>query len=97
MIASINTRRAYRLGHTSHAVATAVTRFSYRADGSDRVKVRVRWEHALSADENHRRAATAALDAAGVFADGYVLDGFRDDKGVGYWSAWPAIKLNRKR
>jgi hypothetical protein len=83
MIASIVT--TYR-GPTSNkggrvfAVATLAT-------SGLKVRASRAWDHGESNTDNHRRAVFAALDKAGVIANAYVLDGFRDFWGVGHWTA----------
>lgn len=65
----------------SRIIATATL-----ARSGEKVRVTRPWHHAENGEENHRRAAFAALDKAGVIANAYVLDGFRHD-GVGTWVA----------
>ncbi len=64
----------------SRIIATAVL-----ACSGEKVRIARPWHHGAN-DLQHRRAAFAALDKAGVNADAYVLDGFRHD-GVGTWVA----------
>lgn len=82
MIASITTK--YR-GPTDRTGSRVVAVARLKRDGST-VRITRPWNHAEGVEENHRRAAFAALDRAGVPANNYVLDGFNHD-GVGTWVA----------
>ena len=86
MLAYISTTRCFKMGHTSHLNAKAIT-----ASGDPFVfKARVRWNHDLSIDENHKQATFAVLAKAGLVRGDYVLHGFRQDYWVAHWSALPS-------
>jgi len=82
MIATITTTYRGPTDSTGSRI-TAVARL--KADGST-VRVTRNWNHLLTTSGNHRTAALAVLDKAGINPDAYVLDGFSHD-GVGTWVA----------
>ena len=82
MIASITTTYRGPTDSTGSRI-TAVARL--KADGS-KVRVTRPWNYLLTTSGNHRTAALAVLDKAGLNPDAYVLDGFSHD-GVGSWVA----------